>query len=195
MRKKNGMIVALLLCLLLLCNTITAFAAESDPISGNMSKNNDKVTVTVSLAKGSQATNGEVQVSYDSTVLELVSAAGSELWDVEDINKAYEAETVSAMFASAEPVSEGGTVLTLVFDIKKDCEVYEAEVAAKLYSELTSIVDSDDAGKEAVTFTVSVENDQESSANTGDGFRAALWTSLIVCSAAAMLFLIKRAEA
>lgn len=164
MSKKNRLLVCLLLCLIMLCNAFTVSAAEADPMSGTMSLDGDKITVVVDLAKDSQATNGEVQISYDSAKMTLVSTDGSDLWDVEDINEAYSTDTVSLMFASAAPVNEGGTVLTLVFETAADCEVYEASVQVKLYSDMTSIASSEDAAQEEVTFTVSAEKEAETTA-------------------------------
>lgn len=160
MSKKNRLLVCLLLSLTMLFSAITASAAETDALSGSMTMSGTTITVVVDLAEGSEATNGEVQVSYDSAKMSLVSAEGSDLWDVEDINETYSTDTVSLMFASYEPVNEGGTVLTLVFTVAEDAEVYEADVNVKLYSDLKSIADSEDETQEQVTFTVSVEKEE-----------------------------------
>lgn len=168
MRKKNGIILPILLCLCLMLNMATVYAAETDPLSGAMTIDGEQITVVVNLAENSGATNGEVQVSYDPAKLTLVSADGSDLWDVEDINETYEAATVSAMYASAEAVNEGGAVLTLVFTAAQDCDTYEAEVTTKLYADQKPITDSDDETCEEVTFTVSAEKAEEPTEGTTD---------------------------
>lgn len=171
MKKRNRIVCAILLCFLLMLNTMTAFAAdEESPITGTISAEGTTVTVVLSIAENSGATDGHVMVEYDSNVLTLVSVDGSEFWDVEDINKDYEPNgnhrAVSLAFAKAQPLTEGGAILTVVFTAKETGVEVSADVSVKLYSDLVPISNGVGSDAEVNEFPVSLTIEKETEPST-----------------------------
>lgn len=119
--KKKIMSLLMALCFAMV-TCVTAAATDVTTFSGAASREEDTVTVVLSVDKAG-ATSGQMQLAYDAEALELVSAefgaaiAGLvETGDPNSINTA-EAGVVAAGFASLT-ATEAGEVLVVTFNAK-----------------------------------------------------------------------------
>lgn len=135
MKKIKRTLLPLLLCVVLLLSAMPVHAAEGSVLSGELLRCDRLLLMRVQLAENTGITNGQVQVSYDETQLELVRAFGSDLWDTQSINK----ETASLLFASQEARTEGCTLMTLVFRVKVLADSYTASANILLRNDLQTV--------------------------------------------------------
>ncbi len=132
MKKVIRTIFPLLLCFALLINLSAATTGESALLSGALTLHDGWLCLSIDLAKASGITNGQVQLSYDATEMELVRISGSELWDTQSVNSG----TATVMFANHEAQSNGGTLLTAIFRPLTEAESYSATATALLRKDL-----------------------------------------------------------
>lgn len=160
MKKKIGIIA---FCIMLLLNSLVAFAADSGkgPIRGNMTVDGTQVTINLTVDEKSELTNAKLTVAYDSKAYELVSATEGPVLKKEldtvitDINT-NKAGIVSLAWAQTDPLNESGTMLTVVLKIK-DTKL-TAATATVVVDELNKTKDGTPVQEETFTLTAPIGN-------------------------------------
>ncbi|MBP3654227.1 MAG: S-layer homology domain-containing protein [Oscillospiraceae bacterium] len=135
MKKITCALLSLLLCVVLMLSTTTVLAAEDSLLSGSLHQHGNTLLLNIDLAENAGITNGQLQIHYDSTQLELIRATGSDLWDTQSINHG----TATLLFASSQPQTAGGSLVTLVFRTAAEADVYTASVSVLLRKDLETV--------------------------------------------------------
>lgn len=123
-KTKRNIILSLILAAAIILPTLGMFAwaefngslsidAPSSAVPG------ETVRVIVSIPKNTDAINGSFNLNYDHTMLEVVSCtAGTVIKDYNvNISEAYATDKIRLTFQGDEPLSGGGTALTVVFRV------------------------------------------------------------------------------
>lgn len=117
-------IVAILLASMFIISASAAGATATT--SGKSCAQGGTVTLTVNLSNVSDITSGSVAVSYDKSVLELVSAT----WNVKDTMLAtFDNATNKGAFAYATGKSIGGTIFSVTFKVRADAPLGKTTVS------------------------------------------------------------------
>lgn len=139
MRIKRTLAAAVLVCLLLNLSFLPASAAGTEEtqkmIVTDLAADGNKVTLTVDIETGSQATSGRIAVYYDEDMIELSDVRKGKLWKVEDTNTGLtkeERKGVSYAWADTRKLTEEGNLFTLTFEAKEAAEGKEIAVETRI---------------------------------------------------------------
>lgn len=135
MKKVIRTLLPLLLCFALLVSVSAAPDSESKLLSGTLELYDGWLLLTIDLADNSSITNGQIQISFNPSEMELVRAVGSDLWDTQSMNPG----TATLMFASSEAQAKGGKLLTVYFRPVSKAKSYTATANALLRKDLETV--------------------------------------------------------
>lgn len=150
MKKIIRTLLPLLLCFALLVNVSAAPGEETGIVSGKLDQYDDWLILTIDLGENSGVTNGQLQLTFDSTELALLKAVGSDLWDVESVNS----EAATLMFASQNAQNQGGTILSVYFVPTAEAESYSVSANVLLRNDQQTV---EEATLELTTGEISPE--------------------------------------
>ncbi len=126
--KKNVSAMLLASCLFITIAgssfSTTAFAASTATasIQGQTGAPGDTVTAALNLTAGENIDNGQFDLVYDSSKLEIVSADCGDLIasTTHSINPNYSQNTIRGAFATGNPINPNGCLMSVKFKIKAD---------------------------------------------------------------------------
>ena len=138
--------------------TVPAAAAETSPVSvETTAAGQGSVEFTVKLNDANQLTSGRYVTYYDADLFEVADTKTGGVFEVEDCNPAYTADGktgVSYAGVSSDPITSGGTLMTVTFRLKSDIQkatgTFET-APIELYQGDNAIAISSDSVKTSVT--------------------------------------------
>ena len=138
--------------------TVPAAAAETSPVSvETTAAGQGSVEFTVKLNDANQLTSGRYVTYYDADLFEVADTKTGGVFEVEDCNPAYTADGktgVSYAGVSSDPITSGGTLMTVTFRLKSDIQkatgTFET-APIELYQGDNAVAISSDSVKTSVT--------------------------------------------
>ncbi len=140
MKKISKILSIVLVILMVVCALPISVSAQNVTLTIESSKNDikagDIVTVNVILSENSNLSYFTLNIVYDNSKLEYVPANSSENGDEEEsdpnplvINSAYAANKIRVATASTNPITAGGTILSVDFKaLSSSCSTVSLDV-------------------------------------------------------------------
>ena len=151
MKAIKTMFGAIVCSLMLAIFAVPAAAAGTSPVSvETTAAGQGSVEFTVKLNDANQLTSGRYVTYYDADLFEVADTKTGGVFEVEDCNPAYTADGktgVSYAGVSSDPITSGGTLMTVTFRLKSDIqkatgtfetapiELYQGDNAAAISSD------------------------------------------------------------
>lgn len=158
MKAIKTMFGAIVCSLMLAIFAVPAAAAETSPVSvETTAAGQGSVEFTVKLNDANQLTSGRYVTYYDADLFEVADTKTGGVFEVEDCNLAYTADGktgVSYAGVSSDPITSGGTLMTVTFRLKSDIQkatgTFET-APIELYQGDNAVAISSDSVKTSVT--------------------------------------------
>lgn len=158
MKAIKTMFGAIVCSLMLAIFAVPAAAAGTSPVSvETTAAGQGSVEFTVKLNDANQLTSGRYVTYYDADLFEVADTKTGGVFEVEDCNPAYTADGktgVSYAGVSSDPITSGGTLMTVTFRLKSDIQkatgTFET-APIELYQGDNAVAISSDSVKTSVT--------------------------------------------
>lgn len=174
MKTRSKKIIGILLIAFLVLTTKVYAASDKFETTLKASSSNVKreatVTITIGLDKisvegGDKGIGGYTgKVRFDSSVLEYVSAAGTDNWE----KPTYQDGLITATTSGGEVAKTTQNIATITFKVKKDAKLGESTISLENFSG-TNAKDDISAENKSVKITVVDQNGNSGSSNTNSG--------------------------